>query len=316
MSIDTRPPAPPPPAATAAPAQVSAVAGSNLTVVTFDNSPDQQRVQGAYDAALNAKLPEAVRQSETLVIGTGAAGGGSAPLIFLATDNSTPVGVEVDIAHLVGDILGLEPSPRVTSFENLFVGLDAGTYDVAISNVGVSEARKEKYDFATYRLGLHAFETRTDSDLVVTEAKDIAGLRVGTSSGTLQEAVLLTWNEQNEAAGIEPAEPLYFQGTQDAYLALQSGRLDVWLGPNPTATYHVATAGDTKIVGTVSSSFPIEGKVGVITKKDNGLVGPINKALNKAIADGTYAQVLEKWGLDAEKVQASEINPAGLPKAK
>lgn len=304
------------PAETAPVAAVNAVAGSEVSVVTYDISPDQQRVKGAYNAALNAQLPEEVRQRGTLTYGNSAAGGGSAPLVFLATDNTTPIGVEVDIAHLVGDILGLKPTPTVTSWENLFIGLDAGTYDLGISNVGVSEARKEKYDFATYRLGLHAFETKKDSDLVVKEAKDISGLKVGTSSGTLQEAVLLNWNEQNAAAGIAPAELLNFKADQDAYLALQSGRIDAWITPNPSATYHAATAGDTRIAGTVSSSYPIQGKVGVITRKDNGLVGPINEALNQAIADGTYAQVIEKWGLDAEKVERSEINPAGLPKKK
>ena len=36
----------------------------------------------------------------------------------------------------------------------------------------------------------------------------------------------------------------------DYYLALQSGRIDAYLGPNPTSAYHVATAGQSEIVGT------------------------------------------------------------------
>lgn len=32
------------------------------------------------------------------------------------------------------------------------------------------------------------------------------------------------------------------------------------------------------------------------------------------IADGTYQQVLDKWGLGSEAVEAAEINPPGLPK--
>ena len=56
------------------------------------------------------------------------------------------------------------------------------------------------------------------------------------------------------------------------------------------------------------------GLVGILTKKDNGLVKPLNETLNVAIRDGSYAKVLAKWGLSDEAVKASQINPPGLPK--
>lgn len=52
------------------------------------------------------------------------------------------------------------------------------------------------------------------------------------------------------------------------------------------------------------------------TKKDNGLVKALADALNAAIADGSYAKVLQKWGLSAEAVPKSLVNPPGLPKDK
>ena len=104
------------------------------------------------------------------------------------------------------------------------------------------------------------------------------------------------------------------QQAADIYLALQSGRIEIYLGPNPNAAYHVATQGKTEIVGTVSSSYPVQGVVGITTKKDDGLVKPLADALNAAIADGSYAKVLKKWGLDDEAVPKSLINPPGLPK--
>ena len=56
--------------------------------------------------------------------------------------------------------------------------------------------------------------------------------------------------------------------------------------------------------------------LGITTKKDNGLVKPLADALNAAIADGSYAKVLRKWGLPAESVPKSLVNPPGLPKDK
>jgi len=50
------------------------------------------------------------------------------------------------------------------------------------------------------------------------------------------------------------------------------------------------------------------------TKKGNELAPAITAALNHAFADGSYAKVLERWGLTAEAIQKSETNPPGLPK--
>ncbi|MEU8222750.1 ABC transporter substrate-binding protein [Kribbella sp. NPDC048915] len=296
------------------PAGGSGPDGGAASVVAFDTSADQKRVITAKVDSIAAELPAAVRESGKLVIGNGSAGGGLPPLGFTADDNKTPIGVEIDIAYLVASVLGLEAKVDTTSWENLFLGLDSGKYQVGISNIGVSELRKEKYDFATYRLGLHAFEAKTGSGLKVSGPADLSGKNVAVSSGTLQEAILLDWNKQNAAAGRKPANLRYYQQAADTYLALQSGRVDLYLGPNPNASYHVATRHQTEIVGTVSSSYPVQGLVGITTKKDNGLVKPLADALNAAIADGSYAKVLAKWGLEAEAVPKSLINPPGLPK--
>lgn len=281
--------------------------------VAYDLSAHQSHVTVAADPRLVAELPAAVRASGTLVVGSGSAGAGTPPLAFTADDDRTPIGVEVDIAHLVASRLGLRPEIAVTSWENLFLGLDSGRYQVGISNIGVSEARKQKYDFATYRLGLHAFEAKAGTTLRVSGPADISGRTVGVSSGTLQEAILLRWNAEDEKAGRPPAQLRYYQSSTDYYLALQSGRLDLFLGPNPVATYHVATAKQTQIVGTVSSSFPLTGLVGIATKKGDGLAQPLADALDASIADGTYARVLAKWGLQGEAVDHALVNPPGLP---
>jgi polar amino acid transport system substrate-binding protein len=290
--------------------------GSDASAISFDSSAGQSHISSAKVDSIAAAVPAAVRESGKLVVGSGSAGGGQPPLAFTADDNKTPVGVEIDIAYLVASVLGLQVEVQTTSWENLFLGLDSGKYQVGISNIGVSELRKEKYDFATYRLGLHAWEAKKGAGYKVDKPADIAGKTVAVSSGTLQEAILLDWNKQNVAAGLKPASPKYFQTATDYYLALESGRIDLYLGPNPVSTYHVATSGKTEIIGTVSSGYPIQGLVGVTTKKDAGLAKPIADALNAAIKDGSYAKVLAKWHLEAEAVPASLVNPPGLPKTK
>ena len=78
-----------------------------------------------------------------------------------------------------------------------------------------------------------AFTAAPDSDLSIAEAKDIAGLTVAVGSGTNQERILLDWNEKNQAAGLEPATLDYYANAADALLAITSGRVDAYLGPEP-----------------------------------------------------------------------------------
>ncbi|MEU4498089.1 ABC transporter substrate-binding protein [Streptomyces sp. NPDC023998] len=278
-------------------------------------SPDQHRIRGKKVDAIAAKVPEAIRKRGTIRIGASA--DASPPLGFYATDDKTRIGAEIDIATLIVDTLGLKPQFEEVSWENLFVGLDSSKFDGVLSNVTVTEERKEKYDFATYRLDNLAFEAKKGTNWRVKEPKDVAGKTISVSSGTNQEKILVDWSEQNVKAGLKPVDIKYFQKDTDYYLALQSGRIDAYLGPNPTAAYHVASAGQTRIIGTLSGGgSQVQGKIAATTKKGSGLVEAYAAAIDQIIKDGSYAKVLKRWGLSSEAVAKSEINPLGLPKTK
>ncbi|MFE2649625.1 ABC transporter substrate-binding protein [Streptomyces sp. NPDC059346] len=275
--------------------------------------PDQDRIRGEKAAAAAALVPEAVRERGTLRIGSSA--DASPPLAFYATDDKTRIGSEIDIATLVADTLGLEPEFEQVSWENLFVGLDSSKFDAVLSNVTVTEERKEKYDYATIRLDNIAFEAEKGSGWKVKGPADVAGKTISVSSGTNQEKILVEWSEENARAGREPVDIKYFQKETDYYLALRSGRVDAHLGPTPNAAYHVATAGQSEIVGQLSGAGgDLQGKIAATTKKDSGLVEAYAAAIDHIIRNGSYGEVLKRWGLSGEAVEKSEINPPGLPK--
>jgi polar amino acid transport system substrate-binding protein len=292
-----------------APAAAAAPAAGGV-----DTSPQQSgRVTVEAVPEIAAKVPQAIRDRGTLVIGT--TGNGNPPLSFRADDDKTVIGIEPDIALLVAGVLGLEPDIQTTSWENLFLSMESGQYDVGFSNITVTEERKEKYDFASYRVDTLAWEVAKDSDITKIEGPaDIAGLTVSVGSGTNQEKVLLDWDAQNKAAGREPVEIQYYQQASDTYLALKSGRIQASFGPNPTAAYHAAVAGDTKVVGLVPGGGTIEADIAATTRKGNGLVQALAEAIDHLIRSGAYGETLERWSLADEAVPESEINPPGLPK--
>jgi polar amino acid transport system substrate-binding protein len=281
--------------------------------VGVNTSPEQNRVTTTKNDAAAALVPQKIRDRGTLIVGAGF-GSGNPPLGFIADDNKTPIGLEVDIAYLVAQSLGLTPQIQVTSWENLFVGLDSRKYDAGFSNITVTEKRKEKYDFATYRKDDIAFEAKKGGSWKVASGKDIAGKTIAVGSGTNQEKILVDWNDANIKAGLPAATIKYFQNQPDTYLALTSGRIDAYLGPNPSIAYHVATGGQTETIGKFSGAGPtLQGLIAATTKKDSGLVQAYQAAINAVIADGSYAKVLQRWNVSNEAVAKSEINPPGLP---
>ncbi|WP_410608124.1 ABC transporter substrate-binding protein [Amycolatopsis sp. lyj-109] len=273
---------------------------------------NQDRVRTQKVDAVAALVPADIRARGTLVVGT--TGNGTPPLSFRADDDKTVIGVEPDLAQLVADVLGLELDLRASSWENLFLSVENRQFDAGFSNVTVTEERKDKYDFATYRKDTIAFEVKSEKNLAVKEPKDIAGLTVGVGAGTNQEQILLRWDQRNKAAGLAPVKFQYYQAPSDYYLALQSGRIDLYVGPNPTSAYHVAVDGKTKVVGTVSGGGAVPADIAAMTKKDDGLVKALQQALDTVIKNGQYAEVLKRWNLTSEALPASEINPQGLPR--
>ena len=302
-------------AAEASSSSGAAASTASAAAAGVNTSPDQNRVTAAKDEKAAALLPKAIRDRGTITAANAGAGGGTPPLVFTADDDKTVIGVEVDLAHLFADKLGLKVETPATSWENVFLGIDSGRYDVALTNVTVTEERKEKYDFATYRKDDLAFEAPKGGTWKVSSGKDIAGKTIAVGSGTNQEKILVDWNEANIKAGLPAATIKYFQSQTDYYLALSSHRIDAYFGPNPSVAYHVATGGQTEAIGHFSGAGDkLQGLIAVLTKKGSGLAAPYAAAINSAIADGSYAKVLQRWNLGTEGLEKSEVNPPGLPK--
>jgi polar amino acid transport system substrate-binding protein len=298
------------PGATAATAP-SSESSTTAAGRTFNLSPEQDRVKVTVDPDAAALVPEAVKADGKLTVVTT---GGTAPLSLFATDNKTLIGSEVDIAYAVGGTLGLEVEVLPVAWADWPLGIESAKYEAVLSNVTVTEARKEKFDFATYRNDLLGFYAKSDSEIgEIKEARDVAGKRIIVGSGTNQEAILVRWDEENRKNGLQPVEFQYYDDDSASTLALQSGRADLTFGPNAAAAYKAAKDGKTKEVGTLNGGWPLTAEIAFTTKKGNGLAVAAQAALNGLIEDGTYARILDRWGLSSEAIPKSELNPAGLP---
>ncbi|MCZ4123406.1 transporter substrate-binding domain-containing protein [Streptomyces sp. H39-S7] len=304
--------------AASAPSDGKNTAGT-VTVGALSNGAARQTdLKVSAVAAIRAHLPKSVTDSGELVIGVGALPAGSAPLNFIGSDQRTLVGSEPDFGRLVAAVLGLKPVVKNFTWENLFVGIDSGKTNVGFSNITDTEERKKKYEFASYRqdnLGFEALRTSTwnfSGDYQV-----LAGRTVAVGAGTNQEKILLEWRTKLQAQG-KKLTVKYFPDLNGSYLALSSGKIDAYFGPNPGIAYHVTqnagTSRPTRNAGTISGAgTTLQGLIAATSKKDSGLAQPVAEAINYLIQNGQYAQWLAAWNLSNEAVPTSQVNPPGLP---
>lgn len=283
---------------------LSSVANANIDLIA-----NEQPVRAQPNAEAISKIPADYQFVEPGTLTVALSVNNSPPNSLLATDNKTRIGSDADIARLIADSLGLKVNLIATAWEDWPLGLTSGRYDIALINIAVTEERKKKFDFATYRQDSLAFSVGQNSKIEsINKPEDIAGLKIIVSSGTNQEKILLGWNEENTRAGIAPAELVYLTDDASANLFIQSGRADAMMGPQAAASYKAALNGKTRVVGL----GPKKAYVAVTTKKDNQLVYAVQAALNGIIESGEYQQVLARWGQQAEGVPFSEVNPAGI----
>jgi polar amino acid transport system substrate-binding protein len=223
------------------------------------------------------------------------------------------IGIEPDIARLVADALGLKLVVVPVAWADWPLGLESGKYDAVLSNVTVTEERKKKFDFSSYRYDLLGIYTRTDGPIQkIEKPADVAGLKVVVGASTNQDQILRQWDAQNIAAGLEPVQYQYFDDSVVGRLAVITGRADVSFEPNATGAYS-ARDGKVRRVGLFPGGWPNAAAVSVTTRKGSGLADAVTQALNTQIGSGTYAQALARWKVTEEAVPQSQTNPPGLP---
>lgn len=191
-----------------------------------------------------------------------------------ATDARTVVGADLDYASAIAESLGLELELVPVAWADWPLGLTSGKYDAVISNVGVTELRKEKFDFSTYRQRAARLFVRSDSGITaINEPKDAAGLRIIVGASTNQERILLKWNDQNVAAGLKPLELQYYDDEATSLVALAAGRADVIVQPHAQLVFIAARDKNIKRVGTLAAGWPERSDVAITTRKGSDLCG-------------------------------------------
>ena len=212
---------------------------------------------------------------------------GTYPPFTYHEDDGSLAGIDVEIGQKIAEKLGVEPEFVDGVWDSLLIGIDSGRFDTVINCVGITEERKEKYDFSDpYYYEPWQISVLADNDSIKSE-EDLTGKKVATN---ITGAHAPWYQERNvEIVGIDTGD--------EAMEMLLTGRVDFIESPVPVLNSYYEAHPDVK--DKVKTAFVVKGgeiQKGIPVKKgEKELQDAINKALDELREDGTLKELSEKY---------------------
>jgi len=255
-------------------------------------------------AAPTIDVPADIKSKGKLVV---AADASYAPNEFIGDDGKTVEGADVDLANAIGKALGLSVEVKNAGFDSIIPGLAAKKYDLGMSSFTDTKEREATVDFVTYFSAGTSFYTKASGGADVTGLDDLCGKTVAVEKGTTQADDSTAQSKKCTEAGKEAVKVSTFPDQNGANLAISSGRAQIGMADSPVAAYQVKQAnGQFKLVGTPYGTAPY----GIAIPKDSGLAEPVLAAVKQMISDGSYKEILGKWGIEDGAITDPVINGA------
>jgi len=249
-----------------------------------------------------ALLPDDIAEAGVLEIGTDAT---YAPNEFKDADGN-PIGWEIELADEMAARLGLTTNYNIAKFDNIIPSITGGKYDVGLSSFFDTLERQQQVDMVDYYTAGIQWAVPAGKPV---DPDDACGLKVAVQNGTTQALDDVPAKSQACVDAGKPAIEILGYDTQDeATAALTLGRADAMTADSPVIQYAVKQSdGKLELSGDVYSVF----LYGMPIQKDReGLAEAMQASLQSMMDDGTYTEILEKWGVEAGAIDAIDINGA------
>lgn len=212
---------------------------------------------------------------------------------FAAPDPKTRemAGFDVDLCNAIARELGVKAEVKPVSVEARVPEVKLGRVDITVANLAYTQSRAEQIQFSDpYYLAKEMLIVPAD-DAGKSKA-DYAGQRVASTKGSTSEMSIK----------LNKSEPLTFQDTASAYLAVQQGKARGMVANTMTTTKLV---NESKTKGKEMRMIPepmLYQPIGIGMAKDEpALTAKINEILRKLDTSGEINQIWDKWlGPDTE----------------
>jgi polar amino acid transport system substrate-binding protein len=253
---------------------------------------------------ITAQVPATIKAKGTLNVATEAQ---YAPNEFIAPDGHTVIGMDADLMHALAATMGLKANLINSTFETIIPGLAAGRYDLGVSSFTDTKEREKTVDFVDYYQAGISFYAKASTNSGVTTVGALCGKSVALEKGTTELEEATKQSSKCTKEGKKAVNVLSFPGQNPVNLAIASGRAELGMADSPVVAYQIKqSSGQFKLLCKCYGFAPY----GIAVPKASGMAAPILAALKMLMANGTYTQILTKWGIQSGAITNPRIDGA------
>ncbi len=230
------------------------------------------------------------------------------PTTFLAEDNTTPIGLNPDIARLVAKKLGLKLKFENTAFDTIIPGIDGGRYDFTATTMSKTDERLKVLDMIDYFKAGSSVAVAAGNPLKLT-VETLCGKNIAVTAGsTGQLKRLPALSEQTCASKGQPEiNAVTLPNVQEALTQLHSKRIDGILYDTTALGWAAKQQPDSfEILGHVNVGSSDLTAIGL--KKGSPLTPALQKAIQSVLDSPEYKKSLETWGLESGAITDAKLN--------
>lgn len=254
---------------------------------------------------LRARLPQEILDAGRMV----AVNNGSFPPYEIVTGTEL-TGATRDISDAIGEILGVTiDHASVAGLPALLSGINSGRYQFSMGPVGDYPDRQKANDFIDWAREYVVFAVEKGNPPGITSLDTSCGKRIAVMAGGSAEKVIKEQSEKCVADGKSAVEVQSFTDQPSSILAVRSKRSDAFFSSQAPLTYFVQQAnGQLELSGIGQANGFKDIYQGAVVKKDSPLGGVLLDSFKILIDNGTYGQIMKKWGLENNMTDAPGIN--------
>lgn len=284
---------------------VVAVMAAPMLLAACGGDSGAEQTPAGERPALFSSLPADIQQSGVIRNGADFT---YPPLEFVEADGKTFTGVDYDLAQAVGDKLGVRIEHSNAAFGTLIPQLQSKRLDMVFSFATVTDERKEAVDFIEYSQSGTAMMVLKGNPENITTIADLCGKAVGLQSGAVQVPIAEKASADCQAAGKPPIDIKQLGKDSEVQMLLRNGRISVDLLDSPVASYSAAQGEEFEVVP--DERYEVRPHGVMVLKGNDQLAESIKSALDELMADGTYAEILDKYDVADIAVDQATISRA------
>ena len=221
----------------------------------------------------------------------------------------TRLGPEYDLARAIGKVLDTDIKLADVSFASIIPSIRARRIDMAVISMADQPDRQEQVTFVNYYKSGTGLEVVKGNPHNINTLADLCGYAVAIQQGVNGVPASEEQSKKCEAEGKEPIKIQLYESSNDATMAVVSGRADATINDYPAALYESSTIKDGQALELLDALVTEGSLYGIVLRKaEEDFHKLIQDSVQHLMDSGVYEAIFTTHGLGQGLISEATIN--------